>query len=47
VAPVATPAVPRDDAAKPVVKRVRKTAAKPADGAAKPGDAVAKGKDGE
>ncbi|MFN9195096.1 MAG: 30S ribosomal protein S3 [Pseudomonadota bacterium] len=40
VAPVATPAVPRDDAAKPVVKRVRKTAAKP-------GDAVAKGKDGE
>jgi small subunit ribosomal protein S3 len=38
---------PRDDAAKPVVKRVRKTAAKPAEGAAKPAEGAVKGKDGE
>jgi small subunit ribosomal protein S3 len=46
-APAATPAAPKDDAAKPVVKRVRKTAAKPAEAAAKPADTAAKGKDGE
>ena len=46
-APVATPAASKDDAAKPVVKRVRKTAAKPAEAAAKPADTAAKGKDGE
>ena len=46
-APAATPAAPKDDASKPVVKRVRKTAAKPAEAAAKPADTAAKGKDGE